>query len=55
MDKAQREAALHGDTTLEEHYTASDCVSINPAGMLSTREQTVARMKSGDVKLDAIE
>ena len=55
LDKQQRDAALRGETTFEEQYTASECVSINPAGVLSTREQTVARMKSGDVKLDAID
>src|SRR3974377_1173315 len=55
MDKAQRDAALRGDTTLEEQYTATNCVSINPAGVLSTREQALARMKSGDLKLDAID
>jgi ketosteroid isomerase-like protein len=55
LDKAQRDAALRGETKVEEQYTASTCFSINPAGTLSTREQTLARMKSGDVKLDAID
>lgn len=55
LDKLQREGALRGDSTFEEQYTASDYVSINPAGVLSTREQTLARMKSGNVKLDSID
>ncbi len=55
LDKRQREGALRGETTSEEQYTARDFVSISPAGVFSTREQTLARMKSGDVKLDAID
>ena len=55
LDKQQRGAALRGDTTFEEQYTASEYVSINPAGALSTREQILARMRSGDLKLDAID
>ena len=55
LDKLQREGALRGDSTFEEQYTASDYVSINPAGVLSTREQTLARMKSGNVKLASID
>jgi len=55
LDKQQREAALRGETTFEEQYTANEYVSINPAGVLSTREQTLARMKSGVVKLEAID
>jgi Domain of unknown function (DUF4440) len=55
LDKTQREAALRGETRFEEQYTAAECVSINPAGAVSSREETIARMKSGDVKLDAID
>ena len=55
LDKQQREAALRGDTAFMEHYAAPEYVSINPAGVLSTKEQSLARMKSGDVKLDAID
>ena len=55
LDKQQREGAIRGETTFEEQYTASDYLSINPAGVVSTREQVLARMKSGDVKLDAID
>lgn len=55
LDKQQREAALRGDTTFEEQYTATEYVSINVAGVLSTREQILVRMKSGDVKLDTID
>jgi hypothetical protein len=55
LDKQQREAALRGETTFEEKYTADNYVSINPAGTISTREQKLARMKSGDVKLEIID
>jgi len=55
LDKQQREAALRGESTFEEQHTASEYISINPAGVLSTREQILARMKSGDVRLEAID
>jgi len=55
LDRQQREAAVRGETAFLEQYAASDYVSINPAGILSTREQSLARMKSGDVKLEAID
>ena len=55
LDKQQREAALRGETNFEAQYTANEYVSINPAGVLSTRQQTLARMNSGGVKLDAID
>ena len=55
LDKQQREAALRGESTFEEQYTAGEYISINPAGVLSTREQILTRMKSGDVKLDIID
>lgn len=54
-DRQQREGALRGETRFEEQYTAADYVSISPSGAMSTRDQTLARMKSGDVKLDAID
>lgn len=55
LDQQQREAALRGDMTFQQQYTAGEYVSISPAGVLSSKEQTLARMKSGDVKLDTID
>jgi ketosteroid isomerase-like protein len=55
LDKAERDAAVRGDTALEEKYTAANCVSINPGGGVSPCEQNLAAMKSGDLKLDTFD
>jgi hypothetical protein len=55
MDKQMRDAALRGDSSLDEKYLAKEYVAINSAGVLTTREQLLARLKSNDVKLQAID
>lgn len=56
LDRQLREAAIRGESApLDEKYTASEYVSINPGGMISTRQESLARVKSKDVKLQAID
>jgi ketosteroid isomerase-like protein len=55
LDKQAREAAIHGDSEFEAQYTASDYMSISASGAVSTREQTLARVRSGDIKLSSID
>lgn len=55
LDKQQRESALRGESSFEELHTTNEYISINPAGVLSTREQALARLKSSDVKLQSID
>src|SRR5262245_1500203 len=55
LDKQHREAAIRGDASFEERVTTSDYVGITASGALSSREQAAARLRSGDVKLQAID
>lgn len=54
LDKQQREASLRGDFSFEDQRMASDYLAINSSGTF-TREQILARVRSGDVKLHAID
>jgi ketosteroid isomerase-like protein len=55
LAQQQREAAIRGDASFEEKYLLPDYVGISPAGAITTREQSAARLKSGDVKLEKID
>jgi len=55
LDKQNRDAALHGDPSFEERYTTSDYMAIGPSEAISNREQALARARSADIKLSAID
>jgi ketosteroid isomerase-like protein len=55
LDKKQRDAALRGEISFGKQFLATDYVSINPAGVLSTRKDALAALESGEVSLQSID
>ncbi len=58
IEQQLRQAELHGDAATLDRYLADDYMGITSNGILMSREQTIARLKSGQLvirKLDLSE
>lgn len=53
IEKERAAAAVKGDTSVIDKYTAPDYTFISRTGELADKTQTLSRLKSGDIKLTA--
>jgi hypothetical protein len=55
LEDQSKDAAVKADTSFLENNMADDYISINPMGTESTKSETIAMRKNGQVKYDSIE
>jgi ketosteroid isomerase-like protein len=55
IEQQWRQAQLHGDAAAIDHLLADDYIGITSNGLLQTKEQTLARLRSGQVVLKRME
>jgi hypothetical protein len=54
LHEQMRQAALSGNTIIQEKYVVDDIVGIGPDGKMVTKDQMILMRKSGRVKFGAI-
>jgi ketosteroid isomerase-like protein len=54
MERQSREASLHRDAEFSEKTLADDYVAITPLGQVTTKQDTVAARKSGQLRYETI-
>jgi ketosteroid isomerase-like protein len=54
MERQAREASLHRDADFSQKTLADDYVAITPLGQVTTKQDTVAARKSGQLRYDTI-
>lgn len=54
MERQAREASLHRDAEFSEKTLADDYVAITPLGQVTTKQDTVAARKSGQLRYETI-
>jgi ketosteroid isomerase-like protein len=55
LEDQMRDAALKGDSSLQEKYLANDYVRVGPDGNAVDRQQSIDMLKNGTVKYSSIE
>lgn len=55
LDSQARQAAISGDASFLEEHLAANYIGINPQGEMSTKDEAIARRKSGAIKYTAID
>ena len=55
LEKAWCNAVLHGNVTAMDALLADDYMAITPNGILQSRDQTLANLRSGAVHFDSID
>lgn len=55
LEKQARAAAVKGDATFLERHSTDDYMSTNPRGVLRSRAEAIADLKSGALKYTAID
>jgi ketosteroid isomerase-like protein len=55
LEKAWRSALLKGNTAAMDALLADDYMAITDSGILQTKEQTLANLRSGNVRLTALD
>ena len=55
LEDQMRDAALKGDSSLQEKYLANDYVRVGPDGNTVDRQQSIDMLKNGTVKYSSIE